>query len=231
MEAGGQTRPQESSRAVGPPPLPRPRPGWVVALGAIMLILAFPLFLEGLSGLRFDRPADLSPETAVLTSDEAAKLELRRRLAQAFSQVDGNLLRVYAASKLVLAVVMLFAVAAIAANDRRGRAAALAAGWVGIVYHLGSALFFLIVVRAGLLASVPAWIDQVVTMYGGPDPGRSREELLGSASTLVLLVPVTASLLGIGFNLILIRFFGGARGRAFYGGVAVEVPNQPHPRG
>jgi hypothetical protein len=233
---GGQAGPKETAgrpegRPASPsPPLPSPRPGWVVVLGGLMLLFAFHLFLGGLSGL--SGPGSPAVDgSGTVAGTEVAQAALRRALMQAFAQVDAGMLRTHAVAQIVLAVVMMFAVAAIATNDRRGRPAALAAAWVGIVYHLGSALFFVFVVRAGLLASAPSWIDQVVALTGGPDPGRSRQELLSSTSTLLLLAPLTVCLLGIGFSLIVMRFFGGPRGRAFYGVVALEGPSQPQPRG
>ncbi len=195
-----------------------------------MMLFAFHLFLGGLSAFSGTEggPVDGS---ATAPGAEAAQVALRRALMQAFAQVDATMMRSHAVAQIVLAIVMLFAVSAIATNDRRGRPAALAAAWVGIVYHLGSALFFVFVVRAGLLASAPTWIDQVVALTGGADAGRSRQELLSSTSTLLLLVPLTVSALGVGFSLIVMRFFGGPRGRAFYGVVALDGPSQPQPRG
>jgi hypothetical protein len=220
MQQGGQTPPRVPSPL---PPLPSPRPGWLVVLGGVMAIWAFLLFVDGLSGLRPPPPG--GPAAAGTLPAEAAQVAIRRALAQALSRVDGSLMRTHAAAKVLLAGLMLFAVAALATNDRRGRSAALAAAWAGILYHLGSAMFQIFVVREDLLDSAPLWIDHAVALYGGSDPVRARQELLSSASTLLLLVPITASGLGIGFSLILIRFFGGRRGRAFYGVAAVEVPS------
>jgi hypothetical protein len=231
---GGQTGPAERSRPTGEAPLPSPRPAWVVVLGGVMLLFAFHLFLGGLSGL-----GGVGRTTAASAGQEGAPLvpgvdpaltALRQALMEAAARLDGTHLRAHAAAQMALAIVLLFAVSAIATNDRRGRPASLAAAWVGIAYHLGSALFFVFVVRAGLLAS-PGWVDEAVALHGAPDPARLRQELLSSASTLLLLLPLTVSLLGIGFSLIVMRYFGGPRGRAFYGVLAIEVPGQPQPRG
>jgi hypothetical protein len=233
MQAGGEKGPEDASRRpVDRPALPSPRPAWVVVLGGVMLLFAFHLFLGGLSGLSGGPAPALSggeggPTAAGLDPAVAA---LRQALMEAAARVDGIKLRAHAASQVVLAIVLLFAVAAIATNDRRGRTASLAAAWVGIAYHLGSAAFFVFVVRAGLLAA-PGWLDGAVASHGGPDPVRLRQELLSSTSTLLLLLPITLSLLGIGFSLILMRYFGGPRGRAFYGVLAIEMPSQPQPRG
>jgi hypothetical protein len=227
---GGQTGPAQRSRPTGAAPLPSPRPAWVVVLGGVMLLFAFHLFLGGLSGLGGARAASSQEGAPLVPGVDPALTALRHALMEAAARLDGTHLRAHAAAQLALAIVLLFAVAAIATNDRRGRPAALAAAWVGIAYHLGSALFFVFVVRAGLLAS-PGWLDEAVALHGGPDPVRLRQELLSSASTLLLLLPLTVSALGIGFSLIVMRYFGGPRGRAFYGVLAIEVPGQPQPRG
>lgn len=233
MEVGGQTRPRDTSRTAGRPPLPSPRPRWVVLLGALMLLWAFHLFTGGLTGLEVGAASLSDPLTSTgpqpVAGSEAAQAALRRALAQAFARVDPGLLRAHAAAKLVLAAVLLFAVAAIAVNDRRGRPAALSAAWTGIVYHLGSAIFFVFVVRAGLMASAPIWIDELEAFHGGTDPARSRQDLLDSASTMLVLFPLAVAMLGIGFFVIVIRFFGGPRGRSFYGGVALEGSTQLPP--
>jgi hypothetical protein len=232
MEAGGEKGPQDALRPAGRPPLPSPRPAWVVVLGGVMLLFAFHLFLGGLSGLGGGRATALAGTDGgpTVPGVDPAVAALRQALMEASSRMDGPQMRAHAAAQVVLAVVLLFAVAAIATNDRRGRPASLAAAWVGIAYHLGSAMFFVFVVRAGLLAA-PGWLDAAVAVHGGTEPARLRQELLSSTSTLLLLLPLTVSALGIGFSLILMRYFGGPRGRAFYGVLAIEVPGQPQPRG
>lgn len=208
------------------PALPGPsgqRPTWMVVLASMMAVVAFNLFLPGLSALA-DGPAQLAGVPAddsglgAVSAQQAAERALRRGLALAFERVDRGALRLYASAKLLVAVLLLFAVAAIAANDRRGRTATLLAAWVAIGYHVAGALFFIFFVRGGLMSAASEWVREVEAL--GREAGAaagSPEQVLRGANQILLVLPLGLAALGIAFSLLLITFFGGRRGRAYYG--------------
>jgi hypothetical protein len=218
------------ARASSHPPLPRERPTWMVVLATVMVVFAFYLFLEGAAGLTRG-PAELVPPPAGVApaapgTPEAAEQALRRSLVTVLQAVDPTLLRLYAGVKLVFAAALIYAVAAIVTRDRRGRRGALVAAWVGIGYHLLVAAFFIAVVRTGLLEASGAWVDAVVVaMAARPDAqALTAQEIRAWADALLVVVAVAGGLVGVGFSLILIAFFGGGRGRAYYGVPARGVP-------
>jgi hypothetical protein len=212
------------ARASSHAPLPQQRPTWMVVLASLMVVFAFHLFLGGLGGLTSGGAAELlgaapsQDAPPAPGTPEAAEQALRRGLVTALEAVDPTLLQVYAVAKLVFAALLIFAVAAIATRDRRGRQGTLIAAWVGIAYHVLVAAFFIAVVRTGLLAGSAAWIGEVSAM--GTRPGAKAltpNEIRAWADALLVAVPVAVALLGVGFSLTLIAYFGGGRGRAYYG--------------
>jgi hypothetical protein len=196
------------------------RPTWMVVLASLMVVVAFNLFLGGLSALA-DGPAKLAGapvEGGDATSAEAAATRaLQRGMAIALQRVDPLLVRGYALAKLVLGALMLFAVAAIATNDRRGRRGTLVAAWAGIAYHVAGALFFILFVRGRLLDAASEWVREVQHLQDAAFPGGSPEQVVSWANQAFVIFPVGLALLGVGFSVVLIAFFGGNRGRAFYG--------------
>jgi hypothetical protein len=196
------------------------RPIWVVLLASVMVVVAFNMFLGGLSALA-DGPSGLAGGSmdgdGAGIEAGAASRALQRAVVLAFQRVDPVLLRGYAAAKLALSALMLFAVAAIATNDRRGRPATLAAAWVGIAYYIAGALFFIMFVRGRLMDAAADWAREVHGLHDPSFPAGSPEEVLSWARQMLVIVPVGAALLGVGFSVLLIAFFGGRRGRAFYG--------------
>jgi hypothetical protein len=199
---------------------------WMVVLSGLMLVSAFQLFLDGLTGLRGGPLVRASGEPSAGVDDAAATELLMRILAMALERVDPTLVKAHAASKILVAAVLLYAVAAVASNDRRGRSGALAAAWASIAYHVSSALYSALVVRAGLLATAPQWRSQLLALQRlASDADAGRMEVLGRADTLLLVGPILVSLVGVGFGVVLLAYFGGRRGRSFYG----LPPRQPRP--
>jgi hypothetical protein len=203
-----------------------PRPTWVVVLTSLMLLFAAQLFFSGLSSLRVLREPPTA--TSVLTPTE--------RVAQAMSPEDALVRELsevtvdrghpgattaHAAAQLMMALLVLFVVAAIFLGDPRGRSAALLVGWLGIVYNLGNAVFLMTVVRAGVLALAPTWVALAIKQAGNVE-GLTAEDMLGLANTATLVVPLATAAAGIGFCVVLLAFFGGRRGRTLYG-----LPSDP----
>jgi hypothetical protein len=98
--------------------------------------------------------------------------------------------KVNALSKLALALLLLYAVAAVFTSDARARASVLLAAWAGIAYQIGDGLFLFLVVRP-----------------------RSVSELVSLADVFI----VATGLVGVAFSVLLLAFFGGRRGRVFFG--------------
>jgi hypothetical protein len=210
-----------ASRASGQPQLPAQRPTWMVVLASLMVVFAFHLFLGGLDELTGGPPhiaERASSGAPVAKGSPEATEALRRALASARAAANPTLLRIRGASNLVFAALLVFAVAAIATRDRRGRPVALLAAWVGVGYHVLGAALFIAVERSGLLATGNEWIEQLAALATRPgaDPLTPQEARAGVGALLVVW-PVGLALLGVGFSAAIIAFFGGARGRSYYG--------------
>jgi hypothetical protein len=113
--------------------------------------------------------------------------------------------------------VLLFAVAAIATNDARGRAAALAAGAAGIAFHVGNALHFLLLFRNAFLARLEPRVSSLLAARPADVGADGVDGLMALLGTVSLVLPLVSAAVGIGFSVVVLRLFGGSRGRAFYG--------------
>jgi hypothetical protein len=196
------------------------RPVWMVVLTSLMVVVAFNQFLGGMSVLA-DGPARLVGDPVerpgASTAEQAAARAMHKGLSIAVQRIDPLLTRGYALAKILMGGLMLFAVAAIATNDRRGRRGTLLAAWAAIPYHVAGALFFLLV-RERLLDAGPDWVREVKALAESAAlPHGASEQMPGLVSQLILVGPVGMAVVGIAFSAILIAFFGGRRGRAFYG--------------
>lgn len=196
------------------------RPTWMVVLASLMVVVSFNLFLGGLSALA-DGPTRLAGAPVeggdAASAEAAATRALQRAMILALQRVDPLLTRGFAFAKLVLGALLLFAVAAIATNDRRGRRGTLVAAWAGIAYHVAGALFFILFVRGRLLDAAPEWVREVQHLQDAAIPGGTPEQVVSWANQVFVVFPVGLALLGVGFSVVLIAYFGGNRGRAFYG--------------
>jgi hypothetical protein len=192
-----------------PPPK---RPVWVVVLALAMLTFGGNLLLGGIAPLR-----GMGDAGGGSVFSQAVVRELRE-VTQAVLAAHPVAVRVNAASKVAMGLVMLFAVAAVFSSDPRGRRASLVAAWLGIGYQVGDALFVLVVARQGLfdLAAILA------PVMASQSPGMAVPSTEDVASLLRLVV-VMLGALGIGFSVVLLAYFGGRKGRLFYG-----LERQPH---
>lgn len=196
------------------------RPVWVVVLAFAMLLFGGHLLLNGLSilgGLR--APAPVAPTGASGTS-----VELLRDLPaviRALDQAHPVAVRADAASKLALALILLYAVSAVWSSDPRGRRAALVAAWAGIAYHVGEAIFMSVIMRKGLVAAAPTLVATVASTRGRTF---TVEEMAAAVNLFVLLLSGVTAVLGIAFSIVVLVFFGGRKGRTFYG-LAQQPPH------
>lgn len=193
----------------------RRRPAWLVVLAAMMLLYGAGLLFTGLTTLAGtgEIPAPAGPPEQL--SDQALERHVR---ALIFERAHPAAVRAHAASEVVLALVLLYAVAAVFSLDPRGRLAAMAAGWTGIAYHLGHAAFVLLVMRQGMLQAAPVAAELALRRQAASGGGRlpSAAEVAASMDTVILVATAVTAVVGLGFSLLVLRFFGGPRGRAFY---------------
>jgi hypothetical protein len=204
-----------------PPPHPEGRPTWVLVLALAMLVFGGLLLISGARQLA--EPGGqrgLDPNASVqVTQDVKA---VNEALARAYSE-HPTAVRVNALSKVVMGLLMLFAVAAVFASDPRARKATMLAGWLGIAHQVGDLIFMLRIFRKGVVAGAPALVSLA-----------ARQSSAGNAPTASAVISafdvfiVGLGALGILFSVVLLTFFGGRRGRTFFGVGADIVGRQPH---
>jgi uncharacterized membrane protein (DUF4010 family) len=167
------------------PPARRPRPTWVVVLAIAMLIYGGHLLVTATGMLRGVPPSGLSASGPA----SPAVQELAARVASGVAAhpvaVTANAL-----SKLIFALLLLYAVAAVLSADPRARGATLLAAWAGILHQFGEGLFLFLVV----------W-------------PHSPSDLVSVTAAVFL----GTGLLGVAFSVLLLSFFGGRRGRVVFG--------------
>ena len=163
----------------------RPRPTWVVVLAMAMLIYGGQLLVTAAGVLRGLPPSALSASGGVSPAVQEMAARVASRVAAHPVAVTVN-----AVSKLVLALLLLYAVAAVLSADPRARGATLLAAWAGIIHQFGDGLFLFLVVW-------PHSPAHLVFVTAG--------------------VVVGTSLLGVAFSVLLLTFFGGRRGRGVFG--------------
>jgi hypothetical protein len=185
----------------------------MVLLSSMTLMYGGLLIVSSLTALRNPQEATRMPITRPLTPPEDA-------LAQQLAAVNARVvaahqvaIRANAAASLALALLMLYAAASTLSRDRHGRTATLAAAWLGIVYQLGS-LSVAVPIARDYARNGAALLAQIVTIQtNGQTQGATPEAM----AKLLLGAPILMSIVGVLGSLVLIRFFGGRRGRTLYG--------------
>jgi hypothetical protein len=133
--------------------------------------------------------------------------------------------RLNAASQAALGLLMLFAVAAVFASDPRARRAVMLAAWAGIAFQFADVAFKLLVVRKGWVAAGPL----LVNLFARKN---AAVRALGPSALISWhdVTDVSLGLLGVLFSLVILTYFGGKRGRSFFGvGPRADmVRRQPH---
>jgi hypothetical protein len=189
----------------------------VLVLAMAMLVVGGHLLTGGLTILH--AVSGGTPATSTEPLPSPPTLEGVRAIRASFALAHPWAVRANAASKILLAGLLLYAVAAVWSSDRRARLAAMLAAWVGIGYHVGDALFLFFVVRKGVVAAAPLLANWAASQAA---PGRAVPSVQELVSMTDLLI-VGTGLVGIAFSVLLLTFFGGRRGRVLFG-----PGQQPH---
>lgn len=198
------------------PETPR-RPLWLSVMTSAMLIYAGMSLVDALSLVR--RP---QAPTAAAIEDVAratGQIEAARRLAavsEAVAAAHPVALRVDAAAGGLVALLTLFAVAAIFSRDRRARRATVAAGWAGVLYQVGALPFAVAMARRAAEAGAPV-LQQVLAQNGKDLRGMAPADVGAALRAAVMMMPVLRAGMGLAWSLALLIFFGGRRGRAVLG--------------
>jgi hypothetical protein len=207
--------PPDAPGAGGPrrPRSPDHRPLWLLILASLTLVYGGVLLISSLETWRDPRASTHAPETRTLSPAED---EIARALADVNTHVVSAHLRTIrgnAAASLPVALLMLFAAAATLSRDRRGRAIVLGAAWTGIAYQLGTLWLTLPVVRDYAREAAPLLARLAALQGSAQDPNASPE----AVAKIVVALPVFVTAVAVMGSLVLIRFFGGRRGRVLYG--------------
>jgi hypothetical protein len=185
-----------------------------------MLLAGARLFLGSLTDLRRMVTGRSMAEVrleGLADADQEVLIRGQLALDEAVDRSHPVAATVQAAARLALALVFLFAVAAVFSDDPRGRRASVLAAWAGMALHVGSGVFVLTVVRGGVADAVPV-LQQVAAKAHARtgDAPPTAATLAQLASTLMIQVPLLAAALGVLFSVLLLVTFGGRRGRLFY---------------
>jgi hypothetical protein len=189
-----------------------------------MLLAGARLFLGSLTDLRRLATGRSMVEVHLDgLADANQEVLIRGQLAldEAVDRAHPTAAVVQAVARLALALVFLFAVAAVFSGDSRARPASVIAAWAGMALHLGSGVFLLAVVRHGVADAVPV-LQAVATKAHARtgDAPLAQADLAQMASTLMVQVPLLSAALGVLFCVLLLVYFGGRRGDLFYNGRA-----------
>ena len=111
-----------------------------------------------------------------------------------------------------MALLTIYAVAAILSRDPNGRALAMITAGVGIAYQVGSLPLGVVMARQAATDG-GAVLAQVINESGRQPPGFTAAEL----PRLLTLPAILAAALGVACCLVLLVYFGGRRGRTLYG--------------
>jgi hypothetical protein len=185
----------------------------MVVLAATMLLFGGQTLVEGLLTVRdpkaIVRQVSRSQARTPLEEEALRKLEPiqnavvdRHRLA----------LRVDAIASIVLGLFVLYAAAAVLSRDRNGRRLAQLTACLGIAFHLGSLLLWWRMAKQTIAAAGPL-LNEISAQLGGRASGRDSNQL----AEMVAARPPLFAVVGVGWCLLLLIYFGGRSGRELYG--------------
>jgi hypothetical protein len=195
------------------------RPRWLLFFTVLLLIAGGNLFFGSL----FDLHRVLTGKPEVLHFDgsfnEQKETLLRAQvvLGNVLAQTKPVLYSLHAVMELALALIYLFAVAAIFSNDPRGRRVGLLAAWAGFVTCVGHAGFLL-----GVVQRIQPWFVPMLATSYAQDATRAGRALpapdvVAEQARLFLVdAPLLATAMGMVFSLLLLAYFAGRRMRLFY---------------
>ena len=169
----------------------------------------------GLMKLR--RPTMVLEGGLTQVADSAEVMQARQRLSAARTAAIKpyeRAIRVEAVVEIAVALLALYAAAAVLSRDRHGRALTLLVAGVGIAYQVGTVVLYLPVLRAFAQYGGDPLLGLIGAQGGKGEIGpRSSDEI---ASVLSAWLVLTNGVVVLG-ALVLMGFFGGRRGRDLYG--------------
>ena len=197
------------------------RPRGLTLLAVLMLLLGGRFLVTSVSDLHrvATGKVELLSLDGSLDAQQEALLRGQVVLGNALSRHRPVSLAVHATGRLALGLIYLFAVAAIFANDARGRRAGLLAGWAGIGVCAGNTLFLAVVVSRVLPWLEPMLADAL--MQDAAKLGRALPDaatLAAQARLFLVDFPLLVTGLGVLWSVVLIAYFRGRRVRLFYNG-------------
>jgi hypothetical protein len=217
----GEPQP-EAPGALGPRSArsPERRPPWLVLLSSFTLIYGGVLLVSSLDALRDPRAATHFPVRQAMTQPQE---ELLRQIVDVGARIAAAhtpAIRFNAAAALPVGLLLLFAAASTMSRDRRGRQFTLLAAWTAIAYQILSAALTFPLIREYAREASPQ-LAQLVAMQAGGAAANATPEVAAQA---VIGFPLLTTALSIAGSLVLLRYFGGRRGRILYG---LERPEAP----
>src|SRR5262245_4678586 len=203
---------------------PTHRPAWMVVLAVTMLMFGGQTLVEGLLKVRdpkaLVRQVTQSQARTPHQEEALAKLEPIR---DAIIDRHRLSLKVDAVASIALGLFVLYAASAVLSRDRNGRAMALLTAYLCIAYHLNGVVLWVRMAKETIQAAGPL-LAEITAQAGNQAAGRNAP----LAATVVARQPMLA-LVGIGWCLLLLLYFGGRNGRELYGlpQNPKRVPNLP----
>lgn len=197
---------------------PTYRPVWVLVLSSAMLLAAGYSLVAGLLKLR-DPSLVLAVGVADTASTKSALVLKKELIAARMATIAPHrrAIQVEAVAQILLALLALYATAAVLARDRHGRALVLSVALLAILYHVGTLPLYLSLMRDYAERS-GTLLARAVLQSAGVNPSENTpEELAGRLRSGIVAGTVVMAALGIAGSLVLFAYFGGRRGRALYG--------------
>jgi len=194
---------------------PTHRPVWMILLAATMLLFGGMTLVGGLLVIR--DPATVAHHTIRSAPRPPAVEEAARKVEIVLDAIVARhrvALRLDAIVSIAFGLFTLYAVAAVLSRDRNGRLLALLTAVFGIVYQLGELPLSMRITRETVAAAGPLLAQLMAA--GGEGAGRSQAELIASLEAAAARSPLFA-MVGVGWCLLLLVYFGGRRGRELYG--------------
>jgi hypothetical protein len=196
---------------------PTHRPTWLTVLTSTMLIYGGLTLIGALVTLREPRAVPvMALENVARASDQAETAQKMDALSDAIVARYRSAVRAGAIISIGVALLTLYAVAAIVSRDRNGRMLALVTGWTGIAYQLGSLPLGVKMARQTAAGGAPL-LAQVLIASGKEPPEMTAAELTVKLHAMIIAPPFVAAGIGVVGCLALLVYFGGRRGRALYG--------------
>jgi hypothetical protein len=193
----------------------------LVVLALLMLMHGGLSLIGALTNLRDPKLlATVSLGNATETPEQMVVKQKLLTITQGILLGHHEAIRAVTLAAIALALVTLYAVAAILSRDKHGRRLALVTAWLIIAYQLGSLPVFLRIARDHATQSAPLLAE----IIGGTTSAEERLQLVQKITSLTVIEPYVVSAFGVGWALLLMAYFGGRRGRQLYGIEPVRTP-------